>query len=347
MGKKHKRSFSPPAQQSRPISSLLDNMVDGREFESLIKCKNLQVDMTTEIRKSLAEIREIRKRPIVCYLANIIKQSIHASLSIDYADDLPFTEMIASIPETEKAVDVVVVTPGGSAEQVAKFVDRLRPRFTDVAFLLPSTAMSAGTIFCLSGNEIIMHSNSFIGPIDPQVPGKDGRYVPAQAILALVEDIRKRGEVLIKQGQTPAWTDLQILRQMDAKEIGNALGASRYSIELAESYLLTYKFCNWSVHNNGNPVTENEKRKRAEEIAVRLCDHVVWKTYSRGITREVAWNICKIKVLHTESIAGLDRAIRRFWALLYWLFDHSAVYKIFISDNYAIFRKDSSLGTKE
>ncbi|MGB3477950.1 MAG: hypothetical protein WBB67_02190, partial [bacterium] len=287
------------------------------------------------------------QRPIVCYMANMIKQDIHASLSIDYSDDLPFTEMIASIPKTDQVVDVIVVTPGGSAEQVARFVDRLRPRFKDVTFLLPSTTMSAGTIFCLSGNEIIMHSNAFIGPIDPQVPCKDGRYIPAQAILTLIEDIRTKGEELIKQGQNPAWTDLQILRQMDAKEIGNALSASRYSIELAENYLFTYKFRDWNTHSNGNPVTDGEKRKRAKEIAYRLCDHGVWKTHSRGITREAAWNICKIKVLHTENINDLDRAIRRFWALMYWIFDKTAVYKIFISDNYAIFRKDPVLSTKE
>ena len=102
------------------------------------------------------------------------------STSIDNNDDLPFAEMISTIPSELKNIDVILVTPGGSAQQVAKFVDKLRPRFDDVAFILPYMAMSAGTIFAMSGNDIIMGKNSYIGPTDPQVPNKDGFYVPAQ-----------------------------------------------------------------------------------------------------------------------------------------------------------------------
>ncbi len=322
-------------------------MVDGCEFQSLLKHKMVQLDVHQEIVKSLREIRETRGRPVLCYLANMVKQGIRQSISIDYTDDLPFTEMVASVPPAEEAVDFIVVTPGGSAEQVAKFVERLRPRFKDVVFLLPSTAMSAGTIFCLSGNDIIMPPTAFIGPIDPQVPGPDGRYIPAQAILTLIEDIKIRGQARIEKGESPDWTDLQILRQMDSKEIGNALNASRYCIELAENYLATYKFQHWTTHQDGRPVTEAEKKTRASQIAIMLCSHDVWKTHSRGITREAAWNLCKIKVTHAESIPGLNTALRRFWALIYWVFEQTPAYKLFVSDNYGLFRSDPALARKE
>jgi len=248
--------------------------------------------------------------------------------------------MISSVDPVTNDVDMIIVTPGGSAEQVAKFVDRLRPRFASVTFILPSMAMSAGTIFVMSGNEIIMGSNAYIGPIDPQVPNKEGRYVPAQALLTLIADIQKRGQELLQNGQNPLWTDLQILRQIDGKEIGNALNASKYSIELVENYLYNFKFATWTTHSDGRPVTEADKRARANKIAESLCDHEQWKTHSRGITREAAWSECQIKTTYAESIPGFDRALRRFWALIYWLFENSSVYKIFISNNYCIFRHD-------
>ena len=115
-------------------------------------------------------------------------------------------------------------------------------------------------------------------------------------------------------------------------------------MELVEGYLYNYKFRDWSFHStDGRPVTDQDKRDRATEIAGMLCSHAQWKTHSRGITRDVAWNECKIKIIHSESINNLDRAIRRFWALMYWLFENTAIYKIFISETYCILRNDRSL----
>ncbi|MBE9486547.1 MAG: hypothetical protein IMY82_05205 [Chloroflexi bacterium] len=342
MGRKNNNRNRPKKVQNKQevITSLLDKMEDGREFESLVKYKAVNIDITSEIKNSLREIRNIRKRPIICYLGNVVNTSIKAQISIDNNDDLPFSEMVSGVPAGEKALDIILVTSGGSAQQVAKFVDKLRPRFDSVAFLLPYMAMSAGTIFAMSGDEIIMGKNSYIGPTDPQVPNKDGFYVPAQALLTLVSDIQKKGEDLLSKGQNPAWSDLQILRQIDAKELGNAISASKYSTELVKGYLYNHKFKNWHKHSDERLVTDDEKKKRAEEIAEMLCSHAQWKTHSRGITRDVAWDECKIKITHSDSSPELDKALRRFWALMYWVFENTPMYKVFISEEYSIFRNE-------
>lgn len=329
------------------VKSLLEHMEDGIEFESLLKYKTVEINPVSEIRRSIKEITNLRNRPAICYLSNIVNSNIKAPISINYDDDLPFCEMINSIDKNINEIDIILATPGGSAQQVAKFVDKLRPRFEKISFILPNMAMSSGTIFAMSGDEIIMGPNSYIGPIDPQVPNKDGFYVPAQAILTLIEDIRERGEQLLQKGQNPPWTDLQILKQIDGKEIGNALNASKYSIELVEEFLYKYKFKSWTNHStSGKIVTDQEKQDRAKQIASDLCDHSQWLSHSRGITREAAWNICKLKITHTESIKGLERAVRRFWALNYWVFENTPISKLFISDNYCIIRNDRSLMNK-
>lgn len=331
-----------PSKQT--TKSMLDVMVDGREFESLLQYDpDPSMDLAAEIRRAISEIESIRKKPLLCYMSNVVNANIKAPISIDNNDDLPFAEMISSIPEEVDEIDILLVTPGGSGQQVAKFVDRLRPRFKKVSFILPNIAMSAGTIFAMSGDELIMDSRAYIGPIDPQIPNKDGHFIPAQAILTLIDDIQKRGEQLLKNGKNPPWSDLQILRQIDGKEIGNAINASNYSVELVENFLYDYKFGAWNEHSDQRPVTPQEKRDRAKQIAELLCDHSLWKTHSRGISREAAWDKCKLKIIHPETISGLDRSIRRFWTLNYWLFENSPIFKIFISENYAIFRNDMSL----
>ena len=344
MGKKHQRNFIQRHTTLPATSSLLDIMVDGIEFESLLGHAVTNINIIDEIRRSIKEIENVRKRPLICYLGNVVNTKIKVTTSIDYNDDLPFSEMTSLFDQSCKDVDIIIVTPGGSAQQVAKFVDKLRPKFENVSFILPNIAMSAGTIFVMSGDEIIMGPDAYIGPIDPQVMNKDGLYVPAQAILALIEDIQERGAECIKNGQNPPWTDLQILRQMDAKEIGNALSASQYSIELVKNFLNNYKFKTWTNHSSdGRIVTDDEKKKQAADIATFLCSHKEWKSHSRGITRKIVREECRIKILDTEEIEGLDRVIRRFWALMYWIFENTAIAKIFISNNYCIIRNDPSL----
>lgn len=332
-----------------PIAtSLLDKMVDGIEYESLLKYKAVNINIASEIKRAIAEIQDIRNKTLICYVANNINPRIKSSISIDNTDDLPFGEMINTIPADIKDIDILIVTPGGSAQQVAKFVDRLRPRFDNVSFIIPNTAMSAGTIFVMSGNEFIMDARSYIGPIDPQIPNKDGLYVPAQSILTLINEIQERGQKNIEQGKNPQWSDLQLLRQIDAKDIGNAMNASQYSIDLVYYYLYNYKFKNWNIHSDtGLPVSDAEKQARAKEIAQLLCSHSHWKSHGRGINREDVWNKCKLKVTHAESIDGLERAIRRFWALFYWLFENSPCYKVFISSEYAVFRNEVPLSIQE
>jgi hypothetical protein len=336
-----------PMQNQKPITStLLDKMEDGREFESLLKYQYQNLNFVSELRKSIAEIKAVRGRQIVCYVANVVKPS--ALISIEDSDDLPFNEMIASLPADCKELDIILVTPGGYAHQVAKFVNKLRPRFDKISFILLNKTMSAGTIFIMSGDEIIMSNQSQIGPIDPQVRTKTGEFVPAQSILTLIDDIRTRGEEAIQKGSKPSWTDLQILNGIDPKEIGNALNASNYSIQLVEEYLHNFKFKNWTVHSGGDtPVTNEERKARANEIAKLLCDHSKWKNHGHAITREAAWDVCKLKITHSESVEGLNRAMRRMWALFYWVFENTPVAKVFLSENYSIMRATNQNGEKK
>ena len=126
------------------------------------------------------------------------------------------------------------------------------------------------------------------------------------------------------------------------------MNASQYSIDLVYYYLYNYKFKNWNIHSDtGLPVSDAEKQARAKEIAQLLCSHSHWKSHGRGINREDVWNKCKLKVTHAESIDGLERAIRRFWALFYWLFENSPCYKVFISSEYAVFRNEVPLSIQE
>ncbi|MBQ8033082.1 MAG: hypothetical protein IJ266_03920 [Elusimicrobiaceae bacterium] len=348
MGNKRFRNkpfFQPNSFQQKgqpPITSLLDLMEDNREFSSLVsKTGNrpIEVDVVKEIQQALKDISQVRHRPNICYLGNMYNSSIRGGISIHADDVLPFTEVLNSIT-TGQNLDVILVTPGGSAQTVTRLVEVLRKKFQDIQFILPDMSMSAGTIMVMSGNEIIMTDNARIGPIDPQVPNKYGNYVPAQSLLNLIEDIRERGEKKMDSGGHPAWTDIQILLNIDPKEIGDARSASSYSISLVKEYLLKYKFSSWNIHSDGRTVSDEEKSDSAEKIAAFLCNHVEWKSHGHGISRETATEKCKIKIIASEEVPGLDRAIKRFWELCFWIFQKCPINKMFISPEQSIIRAE-------
>lgn len=321
-----------------PINSLLDKMQDGCEYESIIGLQNVQVDLGAELRNALVDITDVRKKPCLCYIANILTPPVGANTSINPSDERPFIEMIDAVPAQEREIDIVLVTPGGSAEIVSTLVTKLRSRFDKVNFLLPYMAMSAGTIFCLSGDELIMDENASFGPIDPQVPTKDGRYVPAQALKTLISDIQTRGTVLLAEGKQPLWTDILLLQSIDKCELGNVITASKFSTNLVAEYLSKYKFRTWIKHHDGRDVTKDERVQRASEIAEKLCDHSKWLNHASRISRDQAWEECQVKVTHAEDIDGLSRAMRRLWALLCYTLETTPVYKCIFSNNYALFR---------
>lgn len=325
------------------VDSLLDRMEDGKEFGSIVSLTPREgFDLVGEIQKALQSIADIRGRPCISYMGNVVRASA-PDTSIDANDDLPFAEMITSVDGRHRSVDVFIATNGGSAHQVARFVNALRARFDTVEFLVPSFCMSAGTIFVLSGNRIWMTPQACLGPIDPQFPSTTGRFVPAQALLLLVEKLRKEGEESLKDTGTVPWTAVRIIDTLDKKELAEAMTASQYSINLASQFLCDFKFRDWKeTETRKLAVSDDMRRQRALEIAQQLASHDRWKAHGHAISREVLWSEIQLRIDHPD--AQLERAIRRTWALMNWIFDKTPVVKAMVADKYRFVRVQTTMG---
>ena len=156
-------------------TSIYDTMETGREFESLLKHKWNNIELKPEFLKGIKAIEKITNRPLIVYVADLANTIPGVNISINTTDEIPFLEMVNSVHKDCKNIDIMLVTPGGSGQQVAQFVDKLRPRFDHVRFILPDLAMSAGTIFTMSGDDIMMTNKAYFGPIDPQIPNRQGQ----------------------------------------------------------------------------------------------------------------------------------------------------------------------------
>ncbi len=208
-------------------------------------------------------------------------------------------------------IAIVLRSPGGSAETTERMVNVVRHHYRNVDFIVPDLAMSAGTIFCMSGDRIYMDYSSSLGPIDPQVMAPDGSgYVAALGYLDKVAEITNKGVL------SPA--DVVLLKSMDLAKLALFEQAKALSIDLLKKWLIQYKFKDWTVHrttNPGTPVTVDDKEKRAEEIALALSDHKRWYSHGRAL------GVDRLKELRLEiddysKDEGLRTAIRAYNDLL-------------------------------
>jgi hypothetical protein len=213
---------------------------------------------------------------------------IHDSL------DKPFRDLVEELkadPTNKDTLFILLNTPGGSAETVERLVKITRHHYNEVNFIVPDAAYSAGTIFCLSGDNIYMDYSSSLGPIDPQVyNGKN--WVPALGYLDKVEEL-----ITKSMNGTISQAELIMLREQDLAMLRRHEQARDLTVALLKEWLVKFKFKNWSNHSStGDPVTKAEKEKRAEEIARDLGDNKIWHSHGRSIGVSALTHTLRLKI---------------------------------------------------
>jgi len=213
----------------------------------------------------------------------------------------------------DKKLHFVLTTLGGSAHAVERYVNILRYFYSEVNFIIPDYAYSAGTIFCMSGDNILMDFYSVLGPIDPQVKNKEGRFVPALGYLDKINELLTKA----KNNQLTN-AEFIILKEFDLAELRGYEQARDLSIDLLEQWLVKYKFKNWTTHRTTNPgsiVTEDDKIKRAHDIATELSNNSKWKSHGRPINIDILENQLKLKIIDYSKNITLREAIRSYYML--------------------------------
>ena len=190
-------------------------------------------------------------------------------------------------------------------------VTTLRYVYADVTVIVPDQAMSAGTIFALSANRIMMDHLSCLGPIDPQIE-KDGKLVPALSYLNQFERLNKKA----KDGDLTT-AEYALLNKLDLGELYQFEQARELSIELLIKWLSQYKFKNRDkTQTQGAPVTEDMKKKRANEIAALLNRPERWHSHGRAIDMRTLREEVRLKIDDIEDDPDLHRRVRDYFELL-------------------------------
>jgi hypothetical protein len=227
-----------------------------------------------------------------------------------------------------KELDLILHTPGGSAEAAEAIVSYLRQKFDDIRIIIPQAAMSAGTMLTCAADSIVMGKHSSLGPIDPQFILQTGvgvMSVPAQAIL---DQFRKAQQDCSKNpGNLNSW--LPILSQYGPALLVQCKNQIDFGKKLVSDWLLMYMFRNNKV--------------KAKKVADYLSNHKNFKTHSKHINIEEAHKLFGDKIIRLENDQVFqEKVLSAFHATMHTVTNTSVV-KIICNHNGNAFMKHFNL----
>ncbi|MDR2813461.1 MAG: ATP-dependent Clp protease proteolytic subunit [Prevotellaceae bacterium] len=295
------------------------------------------IDLQRELNKLIKQYNEFTGRYLFIYSVDFTKGRSGIDISL-VQDDFYIIQDALRKSEKNK-IDFYIETPGGSGEAAEEIARFLRKKFDEVNFVIAGEAKSAGTILALSGDNIYMCETGSLGPIDAQV--KMGRsVVSAHDYKAWVDE--KRNEANSK-GVLNTF-DAIMVAQISPGEIYGVVNSLEFAKDLVKGWLEKYKFKNWTeTQTKREKVTDKMRKQRAEEVANKLCNHMAWRTHGRSLKIEDLKDDLLIE--NIDSNQKLADIVYRIKAVTMLIFDSSTNYKLYVGEDFLLYRTATSINT--
>ena len=273
--------------------------------------------LRSKIQSSLEKIGELRGGKNVLFYASsfLQKNDIPPSLTQITHEDINGVMSTVHKMDWDKGLTLLLHTPGGVTNAAETIVEYLHAKFSYIEVIVPTYAMSAGTMISLSSNRIVLGRQSQLGPIDPQMPVA-GRYVSAQSI---VDQFEKAKEEI---SNTPSLANVwyPILQTIGPALLQEAQNALDYSEKIVGEWLERRMF-------SGVPDKENKSR----DIAHFFRDAAVHLSHGSRIDRERA-KAEGVVIEDLEDNQDLQEAVLTAYHLMTIAFEKSAAAKVIESN---------------
>lgn len=243
-----------------------------REVEASAQAGNGQPDFDAIRRRYLSRLAEYTGRSTILYASGWLQKSTLQQETSIFDEDLHgFMEVESGIGGGP--LDLILHSPGGSAETAEAIVTYLRARHTHLRVIVPMLAKSAATMIACAADEIVMGRHSFLGPTDPQLflnTPLGSRFVPAQAIL---DQFDRASEECADPTNLARW--LPFLSQVGPDLLVACEKSLSLSRECVATWLSTYMF-----RKIGNA------ESKAAEVSKWLASFNCFKSHGRHVDRE-------------------------------------------------------------
>lgn len=269
----------------------------------------------TGLVKALIDVSAIRgNRNVVFYASGFLQRPtfpIYTQLDLE---DINGLMAVLNGCDWTKHLTLILHTPGGVTAAAQTVVAYLHSKFTDIEVIVPTYAMSAGTMICLGSNRLIMGRQSQLGPIDAQLQG--GR-VSAGAVVDLFQQAET--DILGDVKKAHIWHP--ILATMGPALLQEARNALNYSEDMVRTWLETRMFAGSS-----------DAASKAKNVAKHFNATQHHKNHSRRIDREEAKTL-GIAVEDLEPDQTLQDAVLTGYHIVSLYFQTCMMGKIMLSNH--------------
>lgn len=189
-----------------------------------------------ELETNLNKIAKTLNCPNVILYASAFLQKPQLpfdNIALTAEDINGFMNVIYGMSVNEKII-LLLHTPGGDIHAADTIIDYIHQKFKKLITIVPVYALSAGTIICLSSDELILGRQSQLSPTDPQLLNlPTNRSISALSIIEQFEQAKKD----IRQNPDAARAWYPILQTLGYGLIEEASRAIDYSKEIIKKWL--------------------------------------------------------------------------------------------------------------
>lgn len=241
-------------------------------------------------RKYLTQLQQLTGRNVVVYSTAYLNPRPGADYGIVLRDVSGLMEVFRGLDG--EGLDLIIHSPGGSAEAVDRLVRYMRSKFKHVRAFIPLAAMSAATMWSLACDQIVMGKHSQLGPIDPQIQLPSG--------LRAAGELREEFEQAVEQcrndpARLAAW--VPILQQYPPGLLQMCQDFERLGTELVQEWLADYMFA-----------ARDDRQAKSREVAEYFANQKLHKSHGRGIDREQAQSI-GLEIVNLEDNQDLQDGV--------------------------------------
>jgi membrane-bound ClpP family serine protease len=223
----------------------------------------------------------------------------------------------------DRGLTLILHTPGGNINATESIVSYLRSKFNSIEVIVPTLAMSAGTMISLSCEKVVLGSHSQLGPIDPQMT-YGGKTFSARAVVSQFEQAKLEilGDPIsgVPGNLQLAHIWAPMLQNLSPSLIQEAENALNYSEEMVAKWIKDYVFTG-----------QADAKSKGENIARHFNDANLHKSHEHRIGRAEV-RAQGIDVEDLEDDPNLQEAVLTLYHLTTIAFDNSPVAKLIVSD---------------
>jgi hypothetical protein len=287
--------------------------------------------LAARLNGALQQVSALRSgRNVVLYGSSFLQKPMvpGAFLQITGEDLNGFMAVIFGM-DWGKGLTLILHTPGGETNAAESIVAYLRSKFPDVEVVVPTFAMSAGTMISLSADRIVMGRQSQLGPIDPQMPmPAAGRFVSARAIVDQFAQAKK--DILGNVTTAHAWAP--VLQSLGPALLVEAQNALDYGERMVGGWLAAGMF-------KALP----DAAAKGQKAAAHFNDASKHKSHGRRIGRDEARSL-EIVIEDLEDSQELQEAVLTAYHVMTIAFEKGPAAKLLWSNTGRMWVKNVQMG---